>query len=160
MQKKAEFALDPKPMLKLTVSRFFAGSYAGLVAACVAHLPSPADGAATKVSHTYSGLPTDACVAPMNACDPQGLLMANLTKMYHKPDCESFDAFGRVLSGTLRVGDEVKVLGETYSLDDQEDSATQTISRLWIYMARYRIEVRAPAHATLPASSALPRPPA
>ena len=76
-------------MLKLTVSRFFAGSYAGLVAACVAHLPSPADGAATKVSHTYSGLPTDACVAPMNACDPQGLLMANLTKMYHKPDCES-----------------------------------------------------------------------
>ena len=51
----------------------------------------------------------------MTACDADGLLMVNLTKMYHKPDCESFDAFGRVLSGTLKVGDEVKVLGEAYS---------------------------------------------
>ena len=29
--------------------------------------------------------------------------------MYHQPDCESFDAFGRVLSGTLKVGQEIKV---------------------------------------------------
>jgi U5 small nuclear ribonucleoprotein component len=139
--KKAEFALDPKPMLKLTMARFFGGSYAGLVAALVAHLPSPAQGAALKVEHTYSGERSDSCVAPMLACDPSGLLMANVTKMYHKPDCESFDAFGRVFSGTLRVGDEVQVLGEAYSLDDQEDSAQKTISRLWIYMARYRVEV-------------------
>ena len=50
--------------------------------------------------------------------NPSGLLMVNVTKMYHKPDCESFDAFGRVLSGTLRVGDDVQVLGENYTLDD------------------------------------------
>ena len=54
--------------------------------------------------------------------------MVNVTKMYHTPDCENFDAFGRVLSGTLKVGDEVKVLGESYSLDDQEDSATKRVS--------------------------------
>ena len=39
------------------------------------------------------------------------------------------------------MGDQVKVLGESYSLDDQEDSAAKTVSRLWVYMARYRIEV-------------------
>ena len=88
---------------------------------------SPAAGAAVKVERTYSGLSSDACVPGMLACDAEGLLMVNLTKMYHKPDCESFDAFGRVLSGTLRVGDEVKVLGESYSLDDQEDSATKVV---------------------------------
>lgn len=29
-------------------------------------------------------------------------------KLYHKPDCVSFDSFGRVMSGTLRVGDTVR----------------------------------------------------
>ena len=28
---------------------------------------------------------------------------------------------------TVKVGDEVKVLGETYSLDDQEDSAVRPL---------------------------------
>ena len=46
-----------------------------------------------------------------------------------------------VQAGTLRVGDSVKVLGESYSLDDQEDSAVKLVSRLWVYNARYRIEV-------------------
>lgn len=62
-------------------------------------------------------------------------------RRYHRPDCESFDAFGRVLSGTLKVGQEVNVLGESYSLDDQEDSARRTVSRLWLYQSRYRLEV-------------------
>ena len=57
----------------------------------------------------------------MLACDADAMLMVNVTKMYHQADCESFDAFGRVLSGTLKVGQEIKVLGETYSLEDQED---------------------------------------
>ena len=51
----------------------------------------------------------------MRACDPNGLLMVNVTKFYHKPDCESFDAFGRVLSGTLRVGDEVRSWGVLFA---------------------------------------------
>jgi len=139
--KASESGLDPKPMLKLTLSQFFDSSYAALVDAVVEHLPCPVTGAAAKVHQTYSGAKDASFIAGMVACDPNGLLMVNVTKMYHKPDCESFDAFGRVISGTLRVGDEVKVLGESYSLEDQEDSATKTVSRLWIYMARYRLEV-------------------
>ena len=141
MMKKAELKMDPKPMLRLTLSRFLGSSHAGLVQAMVDHLPSPAKGAMAKVEHTYTGATSDPCYEGMQGCDPAGLLMVNVTKMYHKPDCESFDAFGRVLSGTLKVGDEVKVLGETYSLEDQEDSATKRVARLWVYMSRYRIEV-------------------
>ena len=40
----------------------------------------------------------------MLACDAEAMLMVNVTKMYHQPDCENFDALGRVLSGTLKVG--------------------------------------------------------
>ena len=139
--KRAEYKLDPKPLLRITLSRFFGSSPAGLTQALVDHLPSAQKGAAQKVEHAYSGLSTDPCVAPMLACDPSGMLMVNVTKFYHTPDCEAFDAYGRVLSGTLKVGDEVKVLGEAYSLDDQEDSATKTVTKLWIYNARYRVEV-------------------
>ena len=117
--KAPESGLDPKPMLKLTLSQFFDSSYAALVDAVVEHLPCPVTGAAAKVHQTYSGAKDASFIAGMVACDPNGLLMVNVTKMYHKPDCESFDAFGRVISGTLRVGDEVKVLGESYSLEDQ-----------------------------------------
>lgn len=53
--KKNEFKLDPKPMLKLTMSRFFDNSYAGLVDALIRHLPSPVRGAQTKITHSYSG---------------------------------------------------------------------------------------------------------
>ena len=139
--RKEEFLLDPKPMLKLVMARFFGESSAGFVDAMVRSLPSPAAAAQAKIEATYSGALTAPFVGAMTACDAEGLLMVNLTKMYHKPDCESFDAFGRVLSGTLKVGAEVKVLGEAYSLDDQEDSAVRTISKLWLYQARYRVEV-------------------
>ena len=139
--KRSELHLDPKPLLRLVLSRFFGSSYAGLVALCVDHLPSPAAAAAAKVEHGYAGLMTDPCVPGMLACDKDALLMVHVTKMYHKADCEAFDCFGRVHAGTLRVGDEVKVLGEAYSLDDQEDSSTRVVSRLWLHMGRYRVEV-------------------
>ena len=32
-------------------------------------------------------------------------------KQYHRPDCNAFDVFGRVLSGTVFRGDRVKILG-------------------------------------------------
>lgn len=32
-------------------------------------------------------------------------------KQYHRPDCNAFDVFGRVMSGTVFRGDRVKILG-------------------------------------------------
>ena len=43
--RRNEARLDPKPLLKLVLSRFFAEAYHGLIDALVAHLPSPVDGA-------------------------------------------------------------------------------------------------------------------
>lgn len=37
------------------------------------------------------------------------------------------DALGRVLSGSIRPGDSVRVLGEGYSLDDEEDMAIKEV---------------------------------
>lgn len=64
--------------------------------------------------------------------------MCHTTKMYSTDDGVQFHAFGRVLSGTIHAGQPVKVLGENYTLEDEEDSQICTVGRLWISVARYR----------------------
>jgi translation elongation factor EF-G len=57
-----------------------------------------------------------------------------------------FNAFGRVMSGTIHNNTSLRVLGESYSLEDDEDSKDETVSRLFVAEARYNIEVnRVPA---------------
>ena len=63
--------------------------------------------------------------------------MIHTCKMYSTDDGVSFRVFGRVMSGTIRADQVVKVLGENYSLDDEEDSRVVTMGRLWVSEARY-----------------------
>jgi U5 small nuclear ribonucleoprotein component len=41
----------------------------------------------------------------------------------------------------LKKGDQVKVLGENYNLDEEEDMVIKEVTNLWIPEARYKIEV-------------------
>ena len=73
--KKDEYKLDPKPLVKLVMSRFFGETSAGMVDALVAHLPSPEDGAKAKIEQTYSGSLQEDFVPGMLACDAEAMLM-------------------------------------------------------------------------------------
>lgn len=139
------YKLNVKPLLKLACSSVF-GSATGFTDMLVHHIPSAKAAAATKVEHTYTG-PQDALIAEsMKECNSRGPLMVNVTKLYPKADCTVFDSFGRVLSGTLRTGQTVRVLGEGYSPDDEEDMVIKEVTKLWIYQARYRLPIsQAPA---------------
>ena len=64
-----------------------------------------------------------------------------VTKLYNTADATAFHTFGRVMSGTLRPGDKVRVLGEGYSLDDDEDMAIKDVGRLWVAEGRYHVEI-------------------
>ncbi|KAM7371647.1 hypothetical protein PAMP_008865 [Pampus punctatissimus] len=142
---KEELKLNIRPLLRLVCNRFF-GEFTGFVDMCVQHISSPQEGARNKIEHTYAGgLDSDLGEA-MAECDPDGPLMCHTTKMYSTEDGVQFHAFGRVLSGTIQAGQPVKVLGENYTLEDEEDSQVCTVGRLWISVARYQIEVnRVPA---------------
>ena len=72
----------------------------------------------------------------MAKCDPKGPLMIHIVKLFNKQDCTAFDAFGRVMSGTLHINDTVKVLGEGYSLEDQEDMVVKDCTTIWVSEAR------------------------
>ncbi|EFI28717.1 u5 small nuclear ribonucleoprotein component [Coprinopsis cinerea okayama7 len=132
------YKMDVRPLLKVVLDQFF-GPATGLVDMIVKHVPSPVAGAADKVESTYTGPQTSEVALAMKACDPEGPVMVQVAKLYHTTDAQSFRAYGRVLSGTLRKGQPIKVLGEGYSPEDEEDMMKATVEDLWICESRYFI---------------------
>ncbi len=72
----------------------------------------------------------------MQRCDADAPVIVHVSKLYNTSDAQSFRAFGRVMSGTLRQGQVVKVLGEGYSPEDEEDMVLQTVDNIWVSEAR------------------------
>jgi U5 small nuclear ribonucleoprotein component len=139
------YKLNVRPLLRLACSSVF-GNSSGFTDMLVKHIPSPKAAATRKVDHIYTGPKDSMIYKAMKNCDPEGPLMVNVTKLYPKPDCSVFDAFGRVYSGRIRTGQTVRVLGEGYSPDDEEDMTVKEVTKLWVYQARDRTPIaEAPA---------------
>lgn len=138
--KAAAFKLDIKPLLKLVLNEFF-GKAVGLVDMITEHLPSPLANAARKIEHIYTGPMSDEAATAMKNVDPDGPLRIYVTKLYNTDDATDFNAFGRVMSGTVRKGQSIRVLGEGYTIDDEEDMMQTEVQDLWIYESRYKIGV-------------------
>ncbi|KAI7879867.1 P-loop containing nucleoside triphosphate hydrolase protein [Lichtheimia hyalospora FSU 10163] len=138
--KEREYGLNVKPLLRVVLSQFF-GPPVGFVDMAVEHIPSPAQNAEHKIGNIYTG-PLDTEVGEaMKNCDAEGPLVIHITKLYDNEEATGFDAFGRVMSGTVKNGQIVRVLGEGYSVDDEEDMAMQKVTAAWVFEARYRVEV-------------------
>ena len=133
--KPAVFKLDVRPLLKLVLSQFF-GPSTGLIDMLAEHVPNPRDAAQHKVMSTYTGPMTSTLAQAMMECDSEGPVMVQITKLYPSEDAQDFHAFGRVLSGTVRKGMQVKVLGEGYSAEDEEDMAVQVVENVWVNESR------------------------
>ena len=65
----------------------------------------------------------------------------HVCKLMPKPDSSGFDAYARIFSGSVKPGDRVRVLGEAYTPDDEEDSVMATVTRIWLYQAQYRVPI-------------------
>jgi 116 kDa U5 small nuclear ribonucleoprotein component len=138
--KHREVHMDSKPLLRIVLSRFF-GYPRGFVDMVVKHIPSPLEGAEQKVSLNYTGYMSSPSSIGMRKCDASGPLVINIVKLFNTPDGNHFLSLGRVYSGTIRTGQQVKVLGEAYTVDDEEDMAVLEIKALYVSMARFSIEV-------------------
>ncbi|KIY52663.1 P-loop containing nucleoside triphosphate hydrolase protein [Fistulina hepatica ATCC 64428] len=132
------FKMDVRPLLKLVTDQFF-GPSTGLIDVIVEHIPSPVHGAVDKVETTYTGPQTSEVAIAMKSCDPEGPVMIQVAKLYNSTDAQSFRAFGRILSGTVKKGMQLKVLGEGYSPEDEEDMVKAVVEDVWISEARYFI---------------------
>lgn len=136
--KPSQLKSDAKVLLNLVCEQFF-GAATGFVDMVVQHIPSPVGGAAHKLERYYTG-PLDTHIAEsMAKCDQEGPLVIHVTKLFNSSDASKFNAFGRVMSGIARPNQQVRVLGEGYSLDDEEDMVNATISDTWIANSRYNV---------------------
>lgn len=76
------------------------------------------------------------------SCSSKGPLVIHVCKLYSSSDGSSFDAFGRIYSGTVKPGQRVKVLGEAFVPDeDDEDMAIATVEAVAIPRGRTRTNV-------------------
>ena len=103
--------------------------------------PSPAAASKGKVARCYTGPLDSAPAKAMAKCDPRAPFVMHCVKLYAATDGQSFSAFGRIYSGVIKPGDRVKVLGEAYSPDDDEDMALATVSAVSIPRGRRRTDV-------------------
>lgn len=140
--KPAAYKLEVRPLLK-TVCKLFFGNSWPLVDTLLKHLPSPLEGARTKVELNYTGTQDSLIAKSMIKNDEDGPLVINVVKLYNNADGSEFYALGRVMSGTVRQGQLIRVLGEGYTLDDQEDMAVVDIKELWIPQTKYKVPINA-----------------
>ena len=134
------YKMDSRDLLQAVCHEFF-GTSGGLVDAMLQHIPDPVENARNKTERTFTGPQDSALAESIRQCNPKGPLMVQVTKLYSSVDARSFQAFGRVMSGTLRRGDKVRVLGEEYSLDDEEQSEDEIVGDLFIPGTRYSVSV-------------------
>jgi U5 small nuclear ribonucleoprotein component len=138
---KDQLRASARPLLRSALAKFLQTASCGFVDMIVKHVPSPAASAKGKVARCYSG-PLDSSVAKaMVECDPRGPLVIHCVKMYASPDGQSFHTFGRIYSGTVRAAETVRVLGEGYSPDDDEDAAVATVEAVAIPRGRSRTNI-------------------
>ena len=136
--KPSEYKTDAKVLLKLVCAQFF-GPADGFVDMVVQHIPSPAEAARRTIERYYTGPMDSSLAASMLKCDASGPLVVQITKLFTNPTISGFYAFGRIMSGTAEPNQQVRVLGENYTLDDEEDSALATIDSTFIGCSRYNI---------------------
>lgn len=120
-----EFQLDIKPFVKLVLSKFL-GDTRSLVDALVGCLPDAREGTKVKVASCYDNKSDSRELAlSLQRCDSKGPLAINVVKLFNNEQMGTFYAFGRIISGTIKTGDQLKILGENYSLAEQEDMQLQ-----------------------------------
>lgn len=103
--------------------------------------PPPAIAAKAKIPRCYTGPLNSKIAKSMISCEARAPLMIHVTKLYAAPDGQSFSAFGRIYSGTVKPGDKVKILGEAFSPEDDEDLSFATIKNVTVPRGRKRTEV-------------------
>lgn len=78
--KQHELHMDPRPLLKLILSRFF-GYPRGLVDMCVRHVRPPTVAGDLRVSLSYTGDQASATVTSMRSCRADGPLVMHVVKV-------------------------------------------------------------------------------
>lgn len=168
---KDQLRSSARPLLRVALSRFFSmnnniesnngsknsknssgnSSVSSFIDMIIQHIPHPLAASKGKITRCYTGPMTmkDTNDGPkytkhiqsMIDCNSNGPLIIHCVKNYSTPDGKSFLTFGRIYSGTIRPQQTVKVLGEGYTPDDDEDYSTAVVESVSIPRGRGYMKV-------------------
>jgi len=101
----------PKDVLRMVMSKWLPAKRS-VLDLCADSLPSPVEAQRYRIPSLYTGPLDSGPAQDMRACDPNGVLSVYISKMIPiAKDPGRFIAFGRVFSGTVRRGQELRILG-------------------------------------------------
>jgi elongation factor 2 len=100
-------------------------------------LPSPAEAQQYRTEKLYTGPLDSPEAAAVRNCDPDGPMSMYISKMVPTADKGRFIAFGRVFSGTVSTGQEIRIYGPDYEHGGRKDLYQKKIQRTLLMMGRY-----------------------
>ena len=130
-----ELELQGKKLMRKVMQKWINASDA-LLEMIILHLPSPKISQKYRTLYLYQGPMNDECAKAMMECNPNGPVMMFISKMVPTSDNGRFYAFGRVFSGKVKAGEEVRILGPDYKQGKQVDFHIKRIQRVVIWMGR------------------------
>lgn len=136
-----EMGANTRNLLRTTFTKLFHNASGFVDFVLNQSIPSSFN-AINKIQSLYTGDLTTQFASDMLLGDPNGPLVIHIVKNYHDDNCKSFSLFGRIYSGTITVGQEIRILGNTFSLNDDEDMVVRTVASLAIPKGRYNISVQ------------------
>lgn len=83
----------------------------------VAHFPLPSQRAPQIIQSYYRGAQGE-FRSSISKGDKSGPLLINIVKLFHNMDYKTFSAWGRVISGTIKKNDRLRIMGENYISGD------------------------------------------
>merc|ERR1712056_128757 len=108
-----------------------------LLSMIVTKLPSPRAAQKYRVENLYEGPMDDDAANAIRACKADGGLMMYISKMVPTSEKGRFYAFGRVFSGTIKTGQEVRILGPDFVMGKKKDLFVKKVQRTLLMMGRY-----------------------
>lgn len=114
-----------------------------LINLCINHLPSPKTAQEYRYKHLYSGDLDDPAAVAIKNCDPDGPLVMYISKMLPCIHSGRFLAFGRVFSGTARVGEKVTILGPNFIPGSKIDLFESSITGCELVLGRKKEQTSA-----------------
>lgn len=145
---KNELKVNPLPLLQLLFFKFLGEPY-GVTQMISTHLPSPQEQAPLKVQKNFTGSLDTPLYKSLSSSDASGPLCATVTKLINAPDGSHFYALARILSGKIHTGQKIKVLGENFTQEDDEDMAVVEVGSIYVPVGRFIIEVNMAGPGTL-----------
>lgn len=132
--------LDSKTITSNIMKRWLPAGEA-MLHLIVLHLPSPVQAQAYRIKYLYEGPQDDQVACSMKSCDPNGDVMIYISKKIPSQDGSRFLCFGRIFSGTIVSGTNVRILGPNYRPGSTSDLQIKNVTNVGVMIGDRCISV-------------------